>query len=547
MEIDPQSGYCKTNGVFYSKRKPAAIPDQDDPLDVPNFVLSRHEQGNQMAFVDAITGLHVTYSHLRRSAMAAAAGLHQLGVQHGDIILIVSPNFLQFPALAMGIMSIGAVLSTANPLYTSSELQKQIEDSMPVLVFTTPQLLNKFNKMNVRIVMIGTPEESRKYNAPVISSLSSLLSSDPANKPPTKIRQDSTAVVLYSSGTTGRSKGVVSTHRNLIVTTSILCTLMGSCKDVYLCFIPLFHMYGFNTFVCGLMAIGATVVILPKFTMEGMLMAIQRYRVTHIPAVPAIAIRLSKLPNVDQKYDLSSLKEVMIGGASMGREQMEAFRSRFPGIGISQIYGMTELSGSVIKSEGNDIKHYGSVGILVPNVEAKVVDIVTGKPLPPNARGELCFRGPMVMKEYYKNKEATSSSIDSEGWLHSGDICRINEEGHVYIVDRLKELIKYKGLQIAPAELEELLLCNPEIEDSAVIPYPDEEAGEVPMAFIAKKPTSNLTAEDVIEFVGRQVAPYKKIRRVAFVVSIPRTESGKILRKHLRALVEPKTSTPSRL
>lgn len=547
MEIDPYSGYCKANGVFYSKRKPAAIPRQDDLLDVTTFVLSRHKQGNQTALVDAITGIHITYSQLRRSAMAAAAGLHQLGVRHGDIVLIVSPNFLQFPALAMGIMSIGAVLSTANPLYTSSELQKQIEDSMPVLVFTTPDLLHKFNGMNLRIVMVGTHEESAKYNAPVISSLSSLLKSDPASKPPTKIRQDSTAVLLYSSGTTGRSKGVVSTHRNLIAMTSILCTLMGSCKDVYLCFIPLFHMYGFNTFVCGLMAIGATVVILPKFTMEGMLMAIQRYKVTHLPAVPAIAIRLSKLPDFEQKYDLSSLKKVITGGASMGREQMQAFRNRFPGIGISQMYGMTEMSGSVIKSEGNDIKHYGSVGILVPNVEAKVVDIVTGKPLPPNARGELCFRGPMVMKEYYKNKEATSLSIDSEGWLHSGDICCINEEGHVYIVDRLKELIKYKGLQIAPAELEALLLSNPEIEDSAVIPYPDEEAGEVPMAFIAKKPKSNLTAEDVIDFVGRQVAPYKKIRRVAFVVSIPRAESGKILRKNLRTLVEQQTSTHSRL
>jgi len=547
MEIDPESGYCNTNGVFYSKRKSAEIPHHDDPLDVPAFVLSRHHPGNQTALVDAITGTHITYSHLRRSAMAAAAGLHQLGVQHGDIVLIVSPNFLQFPVLAMGIMSIGAVVSTANPLYTSSELQKQIEDSMPVLVFTTPQLLHKFNNLNVRIVMIGTHEQSGKDDPPVISSLSSLLNSDPASKPPVKICQNSAAVLLYSSGTTGQSKGVVSTHRNLIAMTSILCTFMGSSKDVYLCFIPLFHMYGFNTFVCGLMAIRATVVILPKFTMEGMLMAIQRYRVTHLPAVPAIAIRLSKLPHVDQKYDVSSLKEVIVGGASMGREQMESFRSRFPGIGISQMYGMTELSGSVIKSEGNDIKHYGSVGILVPNVEAKVVDIVTGKPLPPNRRGELCFRGPMVMKEYYKNKEATLSAIDSEGWLHSGDICRINEEGHVYIVDRLKELIKYKGLQIAPAELEELLLSNPEIEDSAVIPYPDEEAGEVPMAFIARKPASNLTEEDVMEFVGRQVAPYKKIRRVAFVVSIPRTESGKILRKHLKALVEQKASFPSKL
>eukprot|EP00253_Pinus_taeda_P006910 PITA_06910 len=184
-----------------------------------------------------------------------------------------------------------------------------------------------------------------------------------------------------------------------------------------------------------------------------------------------------------------------------------------------------------ITDEENE--HYGTAGLLAANVEAKVVDTASGKDMPPNHKGELWLRGPTIMKGYLGNDEATASTLDSEGWLKTGDLCYIDEEGFLFVVDRIKELIKYKAFQVAPAELEELLLSNPDISDAAVIPYPDDEAGQIPMAFVVRKSDSNLSKEDVINFVAKQVSPYKKIRRVAFVNSIPKSPSGKILRKDL--------------
>eukprot|EP01018_Ginkgo_biloba_P002213 Gb_19735 [translate_table: standard] len=545
MEIDPSSGYCNSNGIYYSKLRPAEVP-ADDLLDLSTFVLSRQHRG-RIALVEALSGTQISYAQLTHDVMAVAAGLHGLGVTQGDVVLVVSANFLHFPVLALAIMSIGAILSAANPLQGSSEIQKQMAISMPVLVFTTPELVDKFKGMGVRLVMIGSDEESAKYSC--VSSLAKLLRSDPTKKPSVKIHQEDTAVILYSSGTSGRSKGVVCTHRNLIATVSNFCTIMDvetSCKDVHLCTIPLFHMYGLATFACGLLGVGVTVVILPRFKMEDLLLSIHKYRVTHIPVAPPIVMALIKI-HVGGKYDLSSLKEVSSGGAPLGREQMESFRSRFPGVLILQAYGLTETSGPVALGDASDGGYYGSVGKLVPSLVGKVVDLNSKKPMPPNNRGELWLRGPTIMKGYYNDKEATSLALDTESWFRTGDICYIDEEGRIYIVDRLKELIKYKGFQVAPAELEDVLLSNPEIEDAAVIPYVDEVVGEIPMACIVRKPGSNLREEDVISFVGRQVASYKKIRRVAFINSVPRSPSGKILRRKLRAVIQQQHSTPSRL
>eukprot|EP01018_Ginkgo_biloba_P002212 Gb_19726 [translate_table: standard] len=545
LEIDPSSGYCNSNGIYYSKGRPAEIPE-DDLLDLPTFALSRQHRG-RIALVDALTGTQISYPQLTHNVMAIAAGLHGLGVTQGDVVLIVSPNFLHFPVLAMAIMSIGAILSASNPLHSTSEIQKQMEVSMPVLVFTTPELVGKFKGMGVRLVMIGNDEESAKYSC--VSSLAKLLRSDPTKKPSVKIHQEDTAVLLYSSGTTGRSKGVVCTHRNLIATVSNFCTVKNmetSCKNVYLCTIPLFHMYGLATFACGLLGIGATVIVLPKFKMEDLLLSIHKYRVTHLSVAPPIVKALSN-DHVGGKYDLSSLREVSSGGAPLGRERMESFISHFPGVLILQTYGLTEASGPVTLSDASDGGHHGSVGKLVPSIEAKIVDPDTKKSMPPNKRGELWLRGPTIMKGYHNNKEATSLALDSQSWFRTGDICYIDEEGRTYVVDRLKELIKYKGFQVAPAELEDILLSNPEIADAAVIPYVDEVAGEIPMACIVRKAGSNLREEDVISFVGRQVAPYKKIRRVAFSNSVPRTPSGKIMRRNLRALIQQQHWTRSRL
>jgi len=208
---------------------------------------------------------------------------------------------------------------------------------------------------------------------------------------------------------------------------------------------------------------------------------------------------------------------------------------------ISQDYRLTETMGVGTSTDTQEeSRHYGTAGLLSPNTEAKIVDPDSGNPLPPNKRGELWLRGPYVMKGYFSNPEATTSALDADGWLRTGDLCFIDDEGYVFVVDRLKELIKYKGYQVAPAELEALLLSHPEITDVAVIPFPDKEAGQVPMAYIARKVGSTLSETSVINFVAQQVAPYKKVRHVAFVSEIPKTAAGKILRKDLIKLATSK-------
>jgi acyl-CoA synthetase (AMP-forming)/AMP-acid ligase II len=294
----------------------------------------------------------------------------------------------------------------------------------------------------------------------------------------------------------------------------------------------MFHTFGFS-YTVSCIATGNTMVVMPKFDLAEMLSTIERYRVNSVPVSPPILVALNRSPIVT-KFVLSSLQTIESGGAPLGRDTIDNFTALFPNVQVTQGYGLTESSGPVtfIKTKEENTR-YGTTGLLAANMEAKVVDIVTGKALPPNHKGELWLRGPTIMKGYFGNDEATASTLDSEGWLKTGDLCYIDGEGFLFVVDRLKELIKYKGFQVAPAELEELLLSNPEITDAAVIPYPDQEAGQVPMSFVVRKSNSNLCEEDVKKFVAKHVSPYKKIRRVAFVTSIPKSASGKILRKDL--------------
>jgi OPC-8:0 CoA ligase-1 len=374
------------------------------------------------------------------------------------------------------------------------------------------------------------------------------MTSNPAHAPAVKIRQDDTATLLYSSGTTGMSKGVISTHRNLIAMVCILLKRLGftpenssrNQTDSFLCTVPMFHIYGLAAFACGLLGSGSTIVVLSKFDLIEMVELIQKYKVTYLPLVPPILLAMNKV-DIIRKYDLSSLHTVICGGAPLSKESTEEFISRFPGVTITQGYGLTEtmgVGGSTDTQE--ESRHYGTAGLLSPNTEAKIVDPVSGTPLPPNQQGELWLRGPFVMKGYFSNPEATTSTLDLDGWLRTGDLCYIDGEGYIFVVDRLKELIKYKGYQVAPAELEALLHSHPEITDVAVIPFPDKEAGQVPMAYIVRKAGSTLSETSVINFVAQQVAPYKKVRHVAFVNEIPKNAAGKILRKDLIKLATSK-------
>eukprot|EP01018_Ginkgo_biloba_P034828 Gb_33460 [translate_table: standard] len=545
---DVRSGYCKETGVYYSKHDFIEIPT--DPWnDAVSFVFSQKEkhQGNKVAFVDCSNDRKVTYKELPVMVRSVAAGLDGLGIRQGDVLLIVSGNSIQFPVIFLAALSIGAVVTTMNPLNTSPEIVKQSKDSKAKIAFTVPSLLRKVKATGLPIVLIEDHHRPHGSDDPLpsacVSSYDRLLACNPAKAPTVRINQNDTAALLYSSGTTGVSKGVIITHRNIIAMVLLLVRFVAlqynelevTWEKVYLAIVPMFHVYGLVLFATGLIAMGTTTVIMPKIDLDEMLRAVQRYKVTHLPLVPPIILALSKSPVVD-KYDLSSLRLVSSGAAPLSKEVVQVFVDRFPHIEVIQGYGLTETTGVGAVATGEGTKRYGSVGLIVPNMEAKVIDVDNGNSLPPNQKGELWLRGPVVMRGYFSNEEATSSTIDREGWLHTGDLCYFDQDGFLYIVDRLKELIKYKGFQVAPAELEAVLLSHPDILDAAVVPMPDEEAGQIPVAYVVKKAESPLRAKDVILFVGEQVAPYKKVRRVAFVNSIPKSAAGKILRKELVAL-----------
>ncbi|XP_057820937.2 probable CoA ligase CCL5 isoform X1 [Cryptomeria japonica] len=464
-----------------------------------------------------------------------------MGIKKGDVILLISPNSVYFPIICMAIMSVGAIVTTTNPLNTNAEIRNQARDSSAVLAFVTSELVNKLADTNLLLVLISkipgfSQGTTNNGGSSATRSLADLMATDPAKAPNVQIKQDDTATLLYSSGTTGLSKGVISTHRNLI---SMVCVsvsrlnLSTTSDNCFVCTVPMFHMYGLAAFACGLVASGSTIVVLSKFELGEMLGTIEKYRVTYLPLVPPILLAVTKT-EISRKYDLKSLHSVLCGGAPLSKELTEEFISRFPSITIMQGYGLTETTaiGATTDTQ-EESRHYGTAGMLCPNTGAKIVDPDSGLALPPNQRGELWLRGPTIMKGYFSNPEATTSALDENGWLRTGDLCYIDNEGYVFVVDRLKELIKYKGYQVAPAELEALLLSHPEIADVGVIPFPDKEAGQVPMAYIVRKQGSTLSEATVVDFVAKQVAPYKKVRRVAFVSGIPKTTAGKTLRKDL--------------
>uniref|UniRef100_A0A0E0NP97 4-coumarate--CoA ligase n=1 Tax=Oryza rufipogon TaxID=4529 RepID=A0A0E0NP97_ORYRU len=545
MEVDARSGYCAATRTFRSRRADVPLP-ADPEVDVVSFLASRRHSG-VVALVDAATGRRITFTELWRAVAGAASALaaHPVSLRKGHVALILSPNSVHFPVAALAAMSLGAVLTTANPLNTPAEIAKQVADARPVLAFTTRELLPKLPRAHdLRVVLLESarlPGDSADPRIVATIEEISATTPDPARRKD-RVTQDDPATLLYSSGTTGPSKGVVATHRSLISMVQIIMTrfrLEGSDKtETFLCTVPMFHVYGLVAFATGLLGCGATVVVLSKYELPEMLRSINAYGVTYLPLVPPILVAMVAHP---KPLPLGQMRKVLSGGAPLGKELIEGFREKYPQVEILQGYGLTESTAIGASTDSaEESRRYGTAGLLSPNTEAKIVDPDSGEALPVNRTGELWIRGPYVMKGYFKNAEATQSTLTPDGWLKTGDLCYIDEDGYLFVVDRLKELIKYKGYQVPPAELEALLLTHPEVTDVAVIPFPDREVGQFPMAYIVRKKGSNLSEREVMEFVAKQVAPYKKVRKVAFVTDIPKNASGKILRKDLIKLATSK-------
>jgi acyl-CoA synthetase (AMP-forming)/AMP-acid ligase II len=358
-----------------------------------------------------------------------------------------------------------------------------------------------------------------------------LLTDGPAPKVHIDPAEDLVALP-YSSGTTGFSKGVMLTHRNLVanLVQSGACIEMTEDEKI-MAFLPFFHIYGMTVIMNASLYHGATLVTMQRFELEPCLQAVQDYKVTRFFLVPPIVVVLAKSPVVD-KYDLSSIARAFSGAAPLDADTARTVSERI-GCRFSQGYGLTETSpvSHCVPDSWSEVTA-GSVGPSIPNTECKIVDVATERELGRNEDGEIWIRGPQVMKGYLNNDAATRSSIDADGFFHSGDIGHIDDRDQYFIVDRLKELIKYKGFQVAPAELEALLLSHPKIADAAVIGVHDEDGEEVPKAFVVLK--EPLSPEAIMEFVAANVAPHKKVRRVEIVDQIPKSATGKILRRVLR-------------
>ncbi|KAJ9140198.1 hypothetical protein P3X46_030874 [Hevea brasiliensis] len=535
--FDPNSGFCRETRTFHSLRQFTPLPPPNEPLSITQYAFSLLQSFTTKPTIDTFlvnsnTGVSLTYAQLLSQTHFLSLSLQtQFSLSTNDVAFILCPPSVHVPVLYFSLLSLGVTISPANPLASNSEITHQIQLCKPKIAFATSQTAHKLPSLPFGTILIDSPEFI------LLLTLSNATTHDRVNR--LEVKQSDTAAILYSSGTTGRVKGVSLTHRNLIVLIAGFYYNSRAADPnepephpVSLFTLPMFHVFGFFMLIRAA-AKGEMVVLMERFDFEGMLRAVEKYKVSYMPVSPPLIVAFVK-SELTKKYDLSSLLLLGCGGAPLGKDIADRFKEKFPQVDIIQGYGLTETGGGAARMIGpEESKKHGSVGLLAENMEAKIVDPETGEALPPGQRGELWLRGPTVMKGYVGDEKATAETLDSEGWLKTGDLCYFDSQGFLYVVDRLKELIKYKAYQVPPAELEQLLQSNPEIADAAVVPYPDEEAGQIPMAYVVRKPGSSITEAQVMDFIAKKVAPYKKIRRVGFINSIPKSPGGKILRREL--------------
>jgi acyl-CoA synthetase (AMP-forming)/AMP-acid ligase II len=500
---------------------------------------------DRIALVDTQSGEEISYRETVANIDAFAGALAQRGVAAGDVVGLLAPNSSAFAVAFHGILRAGATATTINVLFTAKDIVKQLTDSKATMLITVSLFLPQA-KEAAAAVGIGDDRLVVLDGADGHPSGADLLGAGAA---PPRVNFDPAthlAVLPYSSGTTGNPKGVMLTHRNLVANVAQIRAAQDvESDDAVIAFLPFFHIYGMTVLLNAVLRARARLVTMPSFDLEQFLSHIQNHKVTVAFIAPPVAVALAKHPLVDS-YDLSTLRAVLSGAAPLDEDLGHAVADRI-GCPVVQGYGMTELSpvSHCTPFDGGkqlvgSVAPIGAAGWTAANSASRLINPDTGDEIDVPAKGlsetgELWFKGPNVMAGYLGNDEATRETIDDDGWLRTGDLARVDSSGCVYIVDRLKELIKYKGYQVPPAELEAVLLTHPAIADAAVIGVRDSESGEeVPKAFVVKQSGAELTETEVMDFVAAEVAPYKKVRQVSFIDAIPKSSAGKILRKDLR-------------
>ncbi|CAH1786802.1 unnamed protein product [Owenia fusiformis] len=531
-----------------SKETPVEFPK----VPLADFVLQAADLLDSFpALIDGRTGLTWSYTELKGYVRRIASGLARQGVRRGDVVAIYSGNCIEYVALFHAISSLGAITTTISPAFTTDELTYQLEDSGAKYILVQSyflQRLKKVEKSKIIIKKVFVIGESDEH-----TTVGELMQDDGLALPPhVPIDPEKDVVaILYSSGTTGLPKGCMLTHYN--VTSLMFCYKLNNdnvaaeleargeelpfvnpLDEATLGILPFYHSYAMIVLMCLTLAIGIKLVVLPKFKPVSFLEAIEKYKITYLPLVPPLMVFLAKSPLVS-RYDLSSVRQIGSGAAPLSKDIEMAVKERLGVERLTQGYGMTETTtGALAPPPGID-RPPGAAGKVLAGNEVTVRDLDDGRILGENQEGELWIRGPIVMSGYWNKSKQTAETIDKEGWLHTGDIGYFDKDGWFFIVDRIKELIKYNALQVAPAELEAILITHPGISDVAVIGIPDESAGELPKAYVVLRPGTKLEASNISSFLSSKVAPYKQLRGgVEFIDEIPRNATGKILRRVLK-------------
>jgi acyl-CoA synthetase (AMP-forming)/AMP-acid ligase II len=503
------------------------IPD----VDVSSFVLEHAgERAEKPALIDGLSGRTLTYGQLERMVGAFAGGLAARGFAKGDALAIHMPNVPEYAVAFHGAAAAGGRATTVNPLYTANELGHQLRDSGAKFLLTVPPFIEAAlaaaaDSPVEEVFVLGEAEDA--------TPVTELLGGGPAPQVDIDPAAD-LAVLPYSSGTTGLPKGVMLSHRNLVANlVQVQATMPVEPEDNLIAVLPFFHIYGMTVIMNHGLRNGATIVTMPRFDLGQFLELIEGHAVSKGFIVPPIALALAKHPAVDDA-DLSSLRLLLSGAAPLGPELTGLVQERL-GCLVIQGYGMTETSPVTHTIPPQPERNRaGTIGPPLVATECRLVDPESGAEVGVGERGELWIRGPQVMQGYLNNEEATAATIDENGWLHTGDVATVDEHGYYKIVDRLKELIKYKGFQVAPAELEALIVGHPDVADVAVIGVPDEECGELPKAYVVPA-SDGFDPDALMEWVGGRVSPQKRVRLVETIEEIPKSASGKILRRELTA------------
>ena len=527
----------------------STLPDLVIPEDVDfsTFVLARGRQTpEKTALIDVETGARVSYGELIGAIDAGAERLRAHGLRSGDMVAICGFNTPSFAVAAHAVWRAGAVVVTMNPLFTVREMQQELTDAGARYVIAAPEVLERVREAAglagvAEVLSLGEPDSltalDEAHPRTLRGRIAPALSPRAGEGEQVDAARD-VALVLYSSGTTGLPKGVMLTHRNLMAALYQLAAGdLARQDDVLVAISPFFHVVGLHGILNLGLFVGATIATVVRYDLRKFLGAVQEHRISSAFLTPPVVNDLTRNALVDE-YDLSSLRSILCAAAPLGPDA-EAAASRRLGCAVRQGFGMTEATGPISTMLlGAEEGRRGSVGTLVPSTECKIVDLATGAEVGPGEHGEVLVRGPQVMLGYLNQPEATAITVEPDGWLHTGDVGYADPDGYLYIVDRVKEIIKYKAYQVAPAELEAIIGTHPAVVDAAVVPSPDEESGEIPKAFVVLRAgiaSDAATSEEILAYVAERVAPYKKVRALEVVDAIPKSPSGKILR---RVLVE---------